>query len=145
MTPLRAVFYEEDDARAVAARLVHDGFEATVARERLAGEDDDEDHEGNGEADDLTRTDDRGVLGDLDAVVGRHTGAREGVVAPLHDEGAVLRRYRLGIVVELDLRDGIPSVVTHEPGPFGGPADRDPVLVLRASGVEVCPLAAASV
>ncbi|HSJ20165.1 MAG TPA: hypothetical protein VK964_06300 [Nocardioidaceae bacterium] len=44
MTLLRAVFYEEDDARAVAARLVQDGFEATVARERLAGEDDDEDH-----------------------------------------------------------------------------------------------------
>ncbi|HSE08062.1 MAG TPA: hypothetical protein VLB29_05310 [Nocardioidaceae bacterium] len=41
---LRAVFYDEDDARAVAARLTHDGFEAQVARERLAGEDDDEDH-----------------------------------------------------------------------------------------------------
>lgn len=41
---LRAVFYEEDDARAVAARLVQDGFEAVVRRERLAGEDDDEDH-----------------------------------------------------------------------------------------------------
>lgn len=41
---MRAVFYEEDDARVVAARLVGDGFEASVARERLAGEDDDEDH-----------------------------------------------------------------------------------------------------
>lgn len=41
---MRAVFYEEDDARSVAARLVTGGFEATVARERLAGEDDDEDH-----------------------------------------------------------------------------------------------------
>lgn len=41
---LRAVFFEEDDARAVAARLAHDGFEAVVERERLAGEDDDEDH-----------------------------------------------------------------------------------------------------
>jgi hypothetical protein len=41
---LRAVFYAEDDARAAAARLVRDGFEAVVARERLAGEDDDEDH-----------------------------------------------------------------------------------------------------
>lgn len=41
---LRAVFYEEADARTVAARLVHDGFEAEVLRERLAGEDDDEDH-----------------------------------------------------------------------------------------------------
>ena len=44
MTRLRAVFDEEDDARAAAARLVHDGFEAVVSRERLAGEDDDEDH-----------------------------------------------------------------------------------------------------
>lgn len=41
---LRAVFYEEDDARAVAARLVRDGFEALVSVDRLAGEDDDEDH-----------------------------------------------------------------------------------------------------
>ncbi|HEX6247622.1 MAG TPA: hypothetical protein VFZ64_07100 [Nocardioidaceae bacterium] len=41
---LRAVFYEEDDARAVAARLTGDGFAADVVRERLAGEDDDEDH-----------------------------------------------------------------------------------------------------
>ena len=41
---LRAVFHEEDDARAVAARLARDGFEATVARDRFAGEDDDEDH-----------------------------------------------------------------------------------------------------
>ena len=41
---MRAIFFEEDDARAVAARLLADGFEASVARERLAGEDDDEGH-----------------------------------------------------------------------------------------------------
>lgn len=41
---LRAVFFEEDDARAVAARLVRDGFDAEVSVDRLAGEDDDEDH-----------------------------------------------------------------------------------------------------
>jgi hypothetical protein len=41
---LRAVFYEEDDARAVADKLGRDGFEAVLRRERLAGEDDDEDH-----------------------------------------------------------------------------------------------------
>ena len=41
---MRAIFYDEDDARAVVARLRADGFEADVARERLAGEDDDEDH-----------------------------------------------------------------------------------------------------
>ena len=34
----------EDDARAVEARLRNDGFEVTLVRERLAGEDDDEDH-----------------------------------------------------------------------------------------------------
>lgn len=39
-----AVFYTEDDARAVAERLVSQGFTADVARERFAGEDDDEDH-----------------------------------------------------------------------------------------------------
>jgi hypothetical protein len=41
---LRAVFFDEDDARAVASRLTHDGFDASVVQERLAGEDDDEDH-----------------------------------------------------------------------------------------------------
>lgn len=44
MTPVRAIFFDEDDAQAVVARLRADGFEATVERERLAGEDDDEDH-----------------------------------------------------------------------------------------------------
>jgi len=44
VTSLRAVFYEEDDARTVATRLIHEGFDAVVERERLAGEDDDEDH-----------------------------------------------------------------------------------------------------
>ena len=41
---MRAIFFDEDDARAVAARLLADGFVADVARERLAGEDDDEGH-----------------------------------------------------------------------------------------------------
>jgi hypothetical protein len=44
MTPVRAIFFDEDDARAVVAQLRADGFVADVARERLAGEDDDEDH-----------------------------------------------------------------------------------------------------
>lgn len=43
-TRARAIFFDEDDAWAVAARLRADGFEASVERERLAGEDDDEDH-----------------------------------------------------------------------------------------------------
>lgn len=41
---LRAIFDDEDDARAVAARLRTDGFGVSLARERFAGEDDDEDH-----------------------------------------------------------------------------------------------------
>lgn len=41
---MRGIFFDEDDARAAVARLVADGFEARAERERLAGEDDDEDH-----------------------------------------------------------------------------------------------------
>ena len=41
---MRGIFFDEDDARSVVARLRADGFEATVRRERLSGEDDDEDH-----------------------------------------------------------------------------------------------------
>jgi mutator protein MutT len=40
----RGIFFEEDAARAVGARLRAEGFEATETRERLAGEDDDDDH-----------------------------------------------------------------------------------------------------
>jgi hypothetical protein len=41
---VRVVFHEEDEAVAVVARLRADGFDAEAARERFAGEDDDEDH-----------------------------------------------------------------------------------------------------
>ena len=41
---MRGIFFDEDQARAAVARLVGDGYDATLARERLAGEDDDEDH-----------------------------------------------------------------------------------------------------
>ena len=41
---MRGIFFDEDDARAAALILTRGGFEATVVRERLAGEDDDEDH-----------------------------------------------------------------------------------------------------
>jgi len=41
---VRGIFFEEDDARAAALALARGGYEATVVRERLAGEDDDEDH-----------------------------------------------------------------------------------------------------
>lgn len=39
----RAVFYDEDDAREVARQLGVQGFEAHVAREGFAGDDDDDD------------------------------------------------------------------------------------------------------
>ena len=41
---MRAIFFDEDDARAAVARLRADGYDARAVRERLAGEDDDEDH-----------------------------------------------------------------------------------------------------
>ena len=40
----RAIFFEEEHARAAIVRLRRDGYDADLARERLAGEDDDEDH-----------------------------------------------------------------------------------------------------
>ena len=42
--PARGIFFDEDDARAVAAQLTRDGWEVGVGRERYQGEDDDEDH-----------------------------------------------------------------------------------------------------
>ncbi|HEY1135504.1 MAG TPA: hypothetical protein VGE77_13095 [Nocardioides sp.] len=41
---MRAIFFDPDDAAAAVARLRADGYDADVERERLAGEDDDEDH-----------------------------------------------------------------------------------------------------
>ncbi|MFC7492909.1 MULTISPECIES: hypothetical protein [unclassified Nocardioides] len=41
---MRGIFFDEDDARAVVGRLVAAGYSARAERERLAGEDDDEDH-----------------------------------------------------------------------------------------------------
>jgi mutator protein MutT len=43
-TTLRAILFEEDDATAVLTRLRGEGYDAWLERERLAGEDDDEDH-----------------------------------------------------------------------------------------------------
>ncbi|WP_425489406.1 hypothetical protein [Nocardioides piscis] len=40
----RAIFFEEDDARAAVRRLLANGFDAVVDRELLSGEDDDEGH-----------------------------------------------------------------------------------------------------
>ena len=41
---MRGIFFDEDDARAAVARLRGEGYAAEAGRERLAGEDDDEDH-----------------------------------------------------------------------------------------------------
>ena len=41
---MRAIFFEEDHAAAAVLRLRQDGYEARAVRERLSGEDDDEDH-----------------------------------------------------------------------------------------------------
>jgi hypothetical protein len=41
---VRGIFFDEGDAAAVVARLVASGYEARSERDRLAGEDDDEDH-----------------------------------------------------------------------------------------------------
>jgi hypothetical protein len=41
---MRGVFFDELQARAVVARLLRDGFDASCEREPFAGEDDDEDH-----------------------------------------------------------------------------------------------------
>jgi len=41
---MRGIFFDADQVRQVADRLVRDGYTAGVVRERLAGEDDDEDH-----------------------------------------------------------------------------------------------------
>lgn len=41
---MRGIFFDEEQARSAAAALVRGGYAAEVVRERLAGEDDDEDH-----------------------------------------------------------------------------------------------------
>ncbi|WP_028643041.1 hypothetical protein [Nocardioides sp. URHA0020] len=41
---MRGIFFDEDDAATVVGRLRSSGYDARVERERLAGEDDDEDH-----------------------------------------------------------------------------------------------------
>ncbi len=41
---MRGIFFDAEDARAVADRLLAEGWSAEVVRERLAGEDDEEAH-----------------------------------------------------------------------------------------------------
>ncbi|TWH03219.1 hypothetical protein L615_001200000880 [Nocardioides sp. J9] len=44
MGGVRGIFFDEEHARQAAETLVRGGYAAEVVRERLAGEDDDEDH-----------------------------------------------------------------------------------------------------
>ena len=44
MSGTRGIFFEEAHALDAVRRLRHDGYDAHLARERFAGEDDDEDH-----------------------------------------------------------------------------------------------------
>ncbi len=87
---MRGIFFESADAEEVAARLRADGYEAAVEIERLAGEDDDEDHQWS------VRTDAPAVA--LELLVDAHEGwfdAEEAQppVAPL-DLPAAPRRNR---------------------------------------------------
>ena len=95
--------------------------------------DDDEHDEGDGQAEHLAGADERGVLGDLDAVVGGEAGGGQGGVAARGDEGTVVDRDGLGVVVELHLDDRVPAVLAHEAGGRGGAGDGLAVLVLRAA------------
>jgi len=44
MGQMRGIFFDESDAAAAAGQLRADGYQASIAREQYAGEDDDEDH-----------------------------------------------------------------------------------------------------
>ena len=94
---------------------------------------------GDGEPDDLPRTHDGGVLGDLDAVVRRDARSREGGGAPLRDQGPVRHGHGLGVLVELDLCDGIPPVLAHQAGALRRRVDRRTGGVLRAAGLQLGP------
>ena len=41
---MRGIFFDEEHARSAALSLVRAGYQAEVVRERLSGEDDEEDH-----------------------------------------------------------------------------------------------------
>lgn len=87
---MRGIFFESADAEEVAARLRADGYEADVEIERLAGEDDDEDHQWS------VRTDAPAVA--LELLVDAHEGwfdaeETQPPVAPL-DLPAAPRRNR---------------------------------------------------
>ena len=95
-----------------------------------AAQRDDEHDEGDGQAEHLTGTDERGVLGDLDAVVGGEARGGQGGVRAGGDEGTVVDRDGLGVVVELHLDDRVRAVLGDQTRRGGGAADGLAVLVL---------------
>jgi hypothetical protein len=89
---IRGVVFDADAAEQIARRLRADGYSATVARERFAGEDDDEDHPW------VVSTDAPSVA--LDLLLDPYDGwLDEGAqdpapVTPLDLPGAPVRRHR---------------------------------------------------
>ncbi len=93
--------------------------------------------EGDGQAEHLTGADQRGVLGDLDAVRGGEAGGRQRRVGRGGDLRPVVDRHRLGVVVELHLHDRVRAVLAHQPGGGGGGGHGLAVLVLGPARGEV--------
>ena len=102
-----------------------------------AAEGDDEHDEGDGQAEHLTGSDQRGVLGDLDAVRGGEAGGGQRRVGRGGDLRPVVDRHRLGVVVELHLHDRVRAVLAHQPGGGGGGGHGLAVLVLGPARGEV--------
>jgi hypothetical protein len=64
-------------------------------------------------------------------------GGGQGGLGRVGDHRPVLHRNALRIGVELHLRDGVAAVLADQAGAFGGPADRDAVLVGRPAGSQL--------
>ena len=113
------------------------GDEQGEARGDEAAEDDDEHEHGDAEPQNLAGPDEHGLLGDLEAVVRRDAGSREGRRALLRDQRPVRGRHRLRVLVEAHLGDGVPAVLADQPGALGRAGDGEAVLVLGAAGGEL--------
>lgn len=96
MGRVRGIVFDEDAAREIERRLRAGGFEATVTRERYAGEDDDEDHPWAIETDapaftlDLLLEAHDGWLDDAPAATDQHTAPAQ----PQDLPDAPRRRHR---------------------------------------------------
>ena len=69
--------------------------------------------------------------------MGGEAGGGEGGVAALGDEGAVVDRHRLGVVVELHLHDRVAAVLADQAGGRGRRGHGPAVLVLGAARGEL--------